>query len=99
MFGLGVLLDGQGKAGEAEEWYRKAATAEHAGAMFNLGALLHGQGKDGEAEEWWRKAAAAEHAARCLAWGSCSTVRGRLVRPRSGTARPPPPGMRARCST
>ena len=60
MSNLGVLLDGQGKPDEAEEWWRKAADAGHLGAMSNLGALLAEQGKPEQAEEWWRKAADAE---------------------------------------
>ena len=59
MVDLGVLLDEQGKAGEAEEWFRKAAAAGDTRAMVNLGVLLDEQGKAGEAEEWYRKAAAA----------------------------------------
>ena len=37
MLNLGVLLDGQGKPDEAEEWWRKAADAGHLGAKSNRG--------------------------------------------------------------
>jgi hypothetical protein len=48
----------QGNAGEAADWYRKAADGD-AVAMFYLGVLLDEQGNAGEAEDWYRKAAAA----------------------------------------
>lgn len=54
----GLLSIQAGRAGEAEEWFRKAAEAGSTVAFFNLGLLLSGQvGREGEAEEWYCKAA------------------------------------------
>jgi TPR repeat protein len=57
MTNLGILLDSQGNAAEAEKWYCKAADAGDTDAMTNLGILLEDQGNAAEAEEWYRKAA------------------------------------------
>ena len=44
MFDLGVLLADRGEPVGAEQWYRRAVEAGHAGAMFNLGVLLKERG-------------------------------------------------------
>jgi TPR repeat protein len=45
---------------EAEQWFRKAASAGHHTAQFNLGLLLAGRGDVAEAEDWLQKAATSE---------------------------------------
>jgi len=42
---------------EAEQWFRRAASAGFHLAQFNLGVLLGGRGEVTEAEQWLRKAA------------------------------------------
>jgi TPR repeat protein len=58
MYSLGFLLQGQGKADQAEQWYRKAAEAGHFGAMSNLAVLLREQGQAEEAGHWHNLASA-----------------------------------------
>lgn len=52
---LGKLLDEQGREGESEQWWRKAAVAGDLGAMIRLADLLLKRGKWREANRWQRK--------------------------------------------
>jgi TPR repeat protein len=47
---------------EAEQWFRKAASAGHHTAQFNLGVLLARRGNFDEAEEWFLRATSADSA-------------------------------------
>lgn len=57
MVSLGVLLNREGRIGEAETWYRQAADLGDTDAMNNLGAIRHAAGRLLEAEALWRQAA------------------------------------------
>jgi TPR repeat protein len=58
MFNLGILLEGQGRADQAEHWYRNSAVLGHSAAMTRLGSLIASHGNAEQAAYWYRKAAA-----------------------------------------
>lgn len=58
---LGDELMRQGKAAEAEGWFRKAADAGDLYGMNNLGYVLYQQGDLAQAELWLEKAARGGH--------------------------------------
>ncbi len=59
MYNLGGLLEKQGRADEADHWYRNSAALGHSAAMSSLGSLLASHGNAEQAEQWYRKAIAA----------------------------------------
>jgi uncharacterized protein len=46
-----------GRAGEAEQWYRRAADTGYELAMVHLARLLLKSGRADEAEQWYQRAA------------------------------------------
>jgi TPR repeat protein len=54
---MGYIAHGDGRAEDAERWYRQAAAAGDTGAMYNLGVLWRMQGKVVAAEELYEWAA------------------------------------------
>jgi Flp pilus assembly protein TadD len=53
---LGLLLERTGRAEEAEQLLRSAATSGDRHAMHNLGYVLERMGRSGEAGRWLRRA-------------------------------------------
>jgi hypothetical protein len=81
MNNLAILLERQGRADQAEHWYRQAISiggSTVADATFNLAGLLHRQDHPETAEQWYRKAAATGHAAAMTSLGTLLADHGHL---------------------
>ncbi|WP_236791379.1 tetratricopeptide repeat protein [Amycolatopsis sp. GM8] len=77
-FGLAVLLEQRGRAGDAEDWYRLSATHGLPEAMLNLGAALQERGEFDEAENWYYRALRAGHLQAEVNLGALHWRRGNL---------------------
>ena len=78
MIRLGVSLVDQGRRGEAEQFFRRAAELGSPPAMHHLSEVLKKTGKVGEAVQWRQRAAEHGHVQAMVDEGLSAVERGRV---------------------